>query len=272
MRVNENLSNTLYVIKKIFSRHPRKFKPFKTRKSLLAISKFSKWAFIVPGKFRCLPFVHDVRLSRALSLIPMQVEIPREAPATFPREMSCLSGRRTCSCNRTLGRLIFGLGYRLYPLRSFIRRVLSFATLIFPERFLRGLDVTLGPIRRCASRLTILPAIRDTRYTRAIEKTIFRAAFQYSAIPSRGIRVRYSAIRAMQFPKRDKTREILWIYGRRRLDLPRGFSPLDFPELLEEIYSRESDGPSCDETYDRFLRTAREAYIFLSMLTLTAAC
>lgn len=42
--------------------------------------------------------VHDVRLSRALSLIPIQVEIPREVPPTLPGEMSHPATFFTSSC------------------------------------------------------------------------------------------------------------------------------------------------------------------------------
>lgn len=60
------------------------------QKSFGEIGIVSFPTFIASVKFLCLPFVHDVRLSRVLPLIPMQVEIPREAAPTFPREMSCL--------------------------------------------------------------------------------------------------------------------------------------------------------------------------------------
>lgn len=49
----------------------------------------------------------------------------------------------------------------------------------------------------------------------------------------------------------EKARFTTWIF------------PVDFQELLEEIYSRESDNPSCDETYDRFLRNDKRSVFFL---------
>lgn len=68
------------------------YQSFSIQKLLGEIGIASFLSFIAPAKFQCLPPVRDVRLSRALSLILMQVEIPWEAPPTFPREMSRLPG------------------------------------------------------------------------------------------------------------------------------------------------------------------------------------
>lgn len=56
----------------------------------------------------------------------------------------------------------------------------------------------------------------------------------------------------------EKARFTTWIF------------PVDFQELLEEIYSRESDSPSCDETYDRFLRNDKRSVLCFYWCSLTA--
>lgn len=125
--------------------------------------------FIAPTKFLCLPFVHDVRLSRVLLLIPMQVEIPREAAPTFPREMSCLPDVSPYDSSSSQNHCtLFSVVLSEVSPSSFCRFYPSF----FPSlsqvvhSFLGLLPPALPPPVHTTPFLTVLPSSQPSRFYR----------------------------------------------------------------------------------------------------------